>query len=133
MLFSPKIILVSLLKKEKQRNNLSFVVKNWELLHLRKILSTNVLMCTPFRWTASFAEHFIFLSDKIILNLEVKKIQMNNVILLFELKSENEGQCAFSFQLIWVSKLKLKARLSLISTFVSVDLKKFKEIQCNLF
>ena len=133
MLFSPKIVLVSLLKKEKQRNNLSFVVKNWELLHLRKILSTNVLMCTPFRWTASFVVHFIFLSDKIILNLEVKKIQMNNVILLFELKSENEGQCAFSFQLIWVSKLKLKARLSLISTFVSVDLKKFKEIQRNLF
>ena len=57
-------------------------------------------MCTPFRRTASFVEHFIFLSDKIILNLEVKKIQMNNVILLFELKSENEGQCVFSFQLI---------------------------------
>ena len=57
-------------------------------------------MCTPFRWTASFVVHFIFLSDKIILNLEVKKIQMNNIILLFELKSENEGQCAFSFQLI---------------------------------
>ena len=57
-------------------------------------------MCSPFRKTASFVEPFIFLSDKIILNLEIKKIQMNNVILLFELKSENEGQCAFSFQLI---------------------------------
>ena len=52
-----------------------------------------LLMCNSFRRTASFVEHFIFLSDKIILNQEVKKIQMKNFILVFELKSENEGQC----------------------------------------
>ena len=68
----------------------------------------------------------MFLSDKIILNQEVKKIQTKKLILVFELKSENEGQCKYGFQFsVDLSiKIETQTRLSLMSTFVSVDLKK---------
>ena len=68
----------------------------------------------------------MFLSDKIILNHEVKKIQTKKLILVFELKSENEGQYKYGFQFsVDLSiKIETQTRLSLMSTFVSVDLKK---------